>query len=284
MITISPITEQLIDIAIAEDLCAGDFTTDAIFQSCDNAGGCLIAKENLTLCGQDIFTFIIEKIQSRTLGIFQPVTVSFHAKDGENIAKGTKIADFSGSTQILLKAERTALNFLQHLSGVATQTRQLCNILPNIRIVNTRKAQPGYRELEHYAVRCGGGHSHRFNLGGGTLIKDNHIQAAGSIRNAVDKVRAYAPHTLRIEVEVTNLREVDQALDAGADIIMLDNMTHDDMKIACERINRRALIEISGNVTVDRAEQIADLDVYCVSCGSLTHSVKAADISMKFGA
>lgn len=284
MQTISPMTEQIIDLAIAEDLCAGDFTTDAIFGDRDVSRGFLVAKSDLVLCGQNIFSFVVERIEARTLGVFQPVTISFFFEDGARIKAGERIAEFSGSTAILLKAERTALNFLQHLSGVATQTRALCDRLPGVRIVNTRKALAGYRELQHYAVRCGGGHSHRFNLGGGTMIKDNHIAAAGSIAAAVQKVRDYAPHTLRIEVEVTTLDEVRQALQAGADILMLDNMTPESMKQACELIDDRALVEISGNVTVERAEQIRDIPVYCVSCGSLTHSVKAADISMRFGA
>ena len=282
MQTISPLTEQLIDLAITEDLCGGDFTTDAIFTDQDNSTGYLIAKSDLVLSGQSIFEYIIEKIESRALGIFQPVTISFLFKDGDRIKKGEKIAEFSGSTQILLKAERTALNFLQHMSGIATQTRTLADLLPNVRVVNTRKALPGLRELQHYAVNCGGGKSHRFNLGGGTMIKDNHIAAAGSIAKAVEKVRNYAPHTLRIEVEVTNLDEVQQALDAHADIIMLDNMAPEMMKKACEIIQNKALVEISGNVTVERAEQIQDIPVYCVSCGALTHSVHAADISMRF--
>ena len=283
MQTISPITEQLIDLAIAEDLCAGDFTTDAIFDDKNVSHGKLIAKSDLVLCGQFIFTYIVEKIESRALGIYQPVTVTFFFDDGARVKKGDVIAEFSGSTQILLKAERTALNFLQHLSGVATQTRALADLLPNMRVVNTRKALPGMRELQHYAVRCGGGHSHRFNLGGGTMIKDNHIAAAGSIAKAVQKVRDFAPHTLRIEVEVESLEAVREALDAKADIIMLDNMAPDMMREACKIIGDKALVEISGNVTVDKAEQISDIPVYCASCGSLTHSVHAADISMRFG-
>ena len=284
MQTISPITEQIIDLALTEDLCAGDFTTDAIFTDQDNTSGCLVAKSDLVLCGQHLFEFIVEKIESRSMGVFQPVTVTFFYGEGEKVAKGSKIADFSGSTQILLKAERTALNFLQHLSGIATQTRALVDLLPGVRVVNTRKCLPGLRELQHYAVRCGGGYSHRFNLGGGVMIKDNHIAAAGSIQKAVEKVRNFAPHTLRIEVEVTNLDEVRQALDARADIIMLDNMDPQTMREACAIIGDKALVEISGNVTVERAEQIRGIPVYCVSCGALTHSVHAADISMRMDA
>ena len=282
MQTISPITEQIIDIALTEDLCAGDFTTDAIFADGDVSSGKLIAKSDLVLCGQYIFQFIVEKIESRTLGIFQPVTITFFFDEGARVKKGDVIAEFSGSTLILLKAERTALNFLQHLSGIATQTRALADLLPNTRVVNTRKALPGLRELQHYAVRCGGGHSHRFNLGSGTMIKDNHIAAAGSIAKAVRKVRDYAPHTLRIEVEVESIEAVHEALDAGADIIMLDNMAPDMMREACKIIGDKALVEISGNVTVDRAEGIRDIPAYCASCGALTHSVTAADISMRF--
>lgn len=282
MQTISPITEQLIDLALTEDLCAGDFTTDAIFTDKDNSKGRLIAKADLVLCGQHIFTFIVEKIESRALGIYQPVTIEFFFDEGARVKQGEVIAAFSGSTQVLLKAERTALNFLQHMSGIATQTRALADLLPNTRVVNTRKALPGLRELQHYAVRCGGGHSHRFNLGGGTMIKDNHIAAAGSIAKAVQKVRDFAPHTLRIEVEVETLDAVREALDAKADIIMLDNMSPELMREACALIGDRALVEISGNVTVEKAERIRDIPVYCASCGALTHSVHAADISMRF--
>ncbi|MBO4351669.1 MAG: carboxylating nicotinate-nucleotide diphosphorylase [Proteobacteria bacterium] len=281
MQTISPITEQLIDLALTEDLCGGDFTTDAIFNDKNVSRGKLIAKSDLVLCGQHIFTYIIEKIESRAFGIFQPVTIAFAFEDGDRVKKGDVIAEFSGSTQILLKAERTALNFLQHMSGVATQTRALADLLPGIRVVNTRKAFPGLRELQHYAVNCGGGHSHRFNLGGGTMIKDNHIAAAGSIAKAIQKVRDYAPHTLRIEIEVETLDAVREALDAKADIIMLDNMTPDLMREACKIIGDKAIIEISGNVTVDKAAQIQGIPVYCASCGALTHSVTAADISMR---
>ena len=281
MQTISPLTEQIIDIALTEDLCGGDFTTDAIFKDSDVSKGKLVAKSDLVLCGQHIFTYIIEKIEARAFGIYQPVTLQFMFDEGAEVPKGAVIAEFSGSTQILLKAERTALNFLQHMSGIATQTHALCALLPGVRVVNTRKALPGLRELQHYAVRCGGGHSHRFNLGGGTMIKDNHIAAAGSIAKAVQKVRDFAPHTLRIEVEVTCLDEVQQALDAKADVIMLDNMTPDAMREACNLIGDKALVEISGNVTLERAEQIKGIPVYCVSCGALTHSVHAADISMR---
>ena len=281
MQTISPLTEQIIDIALTEDLCGGDFTTDAIFKDSDVSKGKLVAKSDLVLCGQHIFTYIIEKIEARAFGIYQPVTIQFMFDEGAEVPKGATIAEFSGSTQILLKAERTALNFLQHMSGIATQTHALCALLPGVRVVNTRKALPGLRELQHYAVRCGGGHSHRFNLGGGTMIKDNHIAAAGSIAKAVQKVRDFAPHTLRIEVEVTCLDEVQQALDAKADVIMLDNMTPDAMREACILLGDKALVEISGNVTLERAEQIKGIPVYCVSCGALTHSVHAADISMR---
>lgn len=282
MQTISPITEQIIDLALTEDLCAGDFTTDAIFNDDDTASGKLIAKSDLVLCGQHIFEFIVEKIEARAFGVYQPVTIQFFFDDGACVKKGDIIAEFSGSTQILLKAERTALNFLQHLSGIATQTKALADLLPNTRVVNTRKALPGLRELQHYAVRCGGGHSHRFNLGGGTMIKDNHIAAAGSIEKAVQKVRDFAPHTLKIEVEVESIEAVKEALVAKADIIMLDNMAPDVMREACDIIGDKAVVEISGNVTVDKAAAIADIPVYCASCGALTHSVHAADISMRF--
>lgn len=284
MQTLSPISEQIIDIALTEDLIAGDYTAQAICRDRNLVSrGYLIAKADLVICGQHIFECVLEKIQARTYGSFQPVTIEFLFPDGTSVSKGTKIATFSGSTEILLKAERTALNFLQNLSGVATQTRKMSEILGSeIQLVNTRKIPAGMRELHHYAVQCGGGRSHRFNLGSGIMLKDNHIAAAGSIRQAVALCRQSAPITLKIEVEVTNLDQVREAVEAHADIIMLDNMSHDEMKKACEIIGERALIEISGNVTIDSVEQIRDLHVHFVSSGSLTHSVKAADISMLF--
>lgn len=283
MLMISPITEALIDLTISEDLVAGDPTTDAIFSAKDTIKGYLIAKETLVLCGQDVFRYVIEKMSKRSLGHMPTVSVEFLFKDGEIVQKGSKMASFEGSTVVLLKAERIALNFLQHMTGVATHTHALATALgPNVRLCNTRKCLPGMRELQHYAVRCGGGHSHRFNLGAGIMIKDNHIAAAGSIANAVALCRQYASHTLRIEVEVTTLGEVEEALAAGADIIMLDNMDHETVHKACEMIADRALVEISGNITLDKAEQIGKLPVYCASSGTLTHSSHAADISMRF--
>ncbi len=284
MQTFSPITEQLIELALTEDLIATDYTTDAVCGGKNTVSrGSLVAKADLVLCGQNVFQYIVEKVQNRAFGAFEPVTAEFLREDGESVKKGDKLAIFSGSTDILLKAERTALNFLQNLSGIATQTRRMADLLGSkIKVVNTRKVPAGMRELAHYAVRCGGGFSHRFNLGGGVMIKDNHIAAAGSISKAVGLCRDFAPHTLKIEVEVTNLDEVREALGAGADILMLDNMSHDMMKEACAIIGDRALIEISGNVTVETVEQIRDLNVQFVSSGSLTHSVRAADISMLF--
>jgi len=186
--------------------------------------------------------------------------------------------------RLLLRGERLALNLLQRLSGVATQVRRFVNVFGDRpAITDTRKTTPGMRELQRYAVRAGGGRNHRYNLSGGVMLKDNHIAAAGGIAPAVERVRALAPHTLRIEVETTTLDEVSQAIEAGADIIMLDNMDIPTMQHAISMIDKRALIEISGNVTLERAPALANLDVDFVSSGALTHSVVAADISMRFG-
>ena len=284
MLCISPIVERMIDLALEEDLCAGDYTTSAIFRDEDSSEAYLVAKQDLVLCGGEIFAYVMRRVSTLSLGSRIPVEVKFLRKDGERVQKGEKIATMQGSTSILLRGERIALNLLQHLTGVATHTRRLVDILgENVTLTNTRKTLPGMRELQHYAVQTGGGHSHRFNLGSGILIKDNHIAAAGGIANAIARAKELAPHTLRIEVEVQTLDEVREALENKADIIMLDNMSDDRMTEALTIIEDRALVEISGNVTVENAERLRKFKNVYVSCGALTHSTHAADISMRFG-
>lgn len=283
MFSISPITQQLIDLAIEEDLCGSDFSTDAIFEADHLSSAYLLAKEDIVLCGSEIFTYVFQRIYALSLGTKPALQIEFLAKDGDFVTKSTRFAKLSGPTAVLLKAERLALNFLQHLCGVATHTRRIVDALGSqVSLCNTRKTLPGMRELQHYAVRTGGGRSHRFNLSGGVMLKDNHIAAAGSIAAAVELAKKRAPHTLRIEVECENMQMVQEALQAGADIIMLDNMDTQQMIEALKVIQQRAITEVSGNVTLERAKTLGSLAVNFVSCGAITHSSHAADISMRF--
>lgn len=280
----SPHVEQLISLALAEDLCGGDASTDALFPPEHLSDAYLIAKAPLVLAGGPIFSYVMQRV-AELPGAGSPPSITWLVDDGTRVAAGAHLATMQGPTRLLLRGERLALNLLQRLSGVATQVRHFVDIFGDRpAITGTRKTTPGMRELQRYAVRAGGGRNHRYNLSGGVMLKDNHIAAAGGIAAAVERVRAVAPHTLRIEVETTTLDEVAQALDAGADIIMLDNMDVPTMTLAIAMIDHRALTEISGNVTLERAPELAKLDVDFVSSGALTHSVTAADISMRFGA
>ena len=274
----SPLVDQLIDLALTEDLSASDLTTDVLFGPHDTAYGRLIAKESLVLSGQDIFCTVLHRVDPG-------LKIHFSFKDEDHVPSGALMAQIYGSARSLLRAERVALNFLQRMCGVATFTRRYVEAIPSsskTRIVDTRKTTPGMRELQKYSVMCGGGKNHRFNLGSGVMIKDNHIKAAGGIRPAVEKIRAKAPHTTRIEVEVTNREELTEALDAGADIVLLDNMTVNQLKQSIKQVGNRAITEISGNVTLDNLPELATLGADIISSGALTHSTRASDISLKF--
>ncbi len=204
-------------------------------------------------------------------------------KDGDHVKKGDLIATINGKTRTLLKGERTALNLLQHMSGVATATNKCVQLVEGTKasIVDTRKTMPLLRPLQKYAVRCGGGKNHRFNLSDAAMLKDNHIDAYGSLTNAVNALREKAGHMLKIEVETRTLEELEEALAVGADVIMLDNMDYDTMKEAVRRTNGRAVLEASGNVTHENIKQVAECGVDIISLGALTHSVKCFDISMR---
>ena len=260
--------------ALAEDIGAGDVTTNAIVGQNDRARGVLMAKSALTLAGSDVALEVFAQIDPK-------VTSTFDYQDGDEVPPGATIATVMGTARALLSAERTALNFLQHLSGVATLTRQFVQASGGrITILDTRKTTPGFRALEKYAVRTGGGTNHRMSLDGGVLIKDNHIRVANGIVNAVKQVRAWGlTHT--VEVEVTTLEEVDQALDARADILLLDNMTTDLIREAVRRSKGRAKTEISGGVTLSRIPDLASTGADYVSSGALTHSAPAVDISFE---
>ena len=268
--------DSIITAALKEDLALGDITTDNLIDSSCTAKAFFIAKQPGIIAGMDISKRAFELLDGG-------VKFRKNIEDGAAVENGDIIAEIDGNARALLKSERTALNFLQRLSGIATRTSEFCSKVKDlpVRIVDTRKTTPCLRFLEKYAVKVGGGHNHRFCLSDGVLIKDNHIKAAGGIKNAVQLARKNVPHTIKIEVEVEKLEQVKEALECGAEIIMLDNMNAEMMKEAVKLINKRAIVEASGNVSIENVYDVACTGVDIISIGSLTHSVKAFDISMK---
>ncbi len=268
--------DDVIHRALAEDIHYIDMTTDNLISPDDDGSARLISKDDGVLCGLSVFARVFTLLD----GTFR---MEAFFQDGDALKKGDLIASFSGKTAMLLKGERTALNLLQHMSGVATATARCASLLKGSHavITDTRKTLPGLRALEKYAVVCGGGKNHRFNLSDAAMIKDNHIDACGGITPAVKTLREKIGHTVKIEVETRNLAEVEEAFLAGADIIMLDNMSLEEMRKAAVFIDGRVPLEASGNVTPERLTEIAATGVDIISSGALTHSVKAFDISMK---
>ena len=262
--------------ALKEDITSEDVTTNAVMRKPCIGEVDLICKEEGIICGLDVFKRVFELIDRET-------EVTIFVKDGDLIRVGEKMAKVRGDIRALLTGERTALNYLQRMSGIATYTRSVAALLEGtgIQLLDTRKTSPNNRIFEKYAVRIGGGHNHRYNLTDGVLLKDNHIGAAGGVKEAVTMAREYAPFVRKIEVEVENLDMVKEALEAGADIIMLDNMTPEIMKEAISLIDHKAEIEISGNVTKENIEKMKDLGVDYISSGALTHSAPILDISLK---
>lgn len=267
--------DKMIKDALIEDIPNEDITTNSIVDDSCNSTVDLICKEDGVICGLGIF--------KRVFDILGDVDIEFYKKDGDEVKKSEKIAMLKGNTRNLLKGERVALNYLQRMSGISTKTRKYADKLKdsNTKLLDTRKTMPNTRILDKYSVKIGGGHNHRFNLSDGILLKDNHIDAAGGVKNAITLARQNCSFVRKIEVEVEDLNMVREALDAGADIIMLDNMDYDMAKEAVNIINKRATIEFSGNVTLERLEEISKIGVDFVSVGELTHSVEALDISMK---
>ncbi len=269
--------DRLIAQALEEDLGSGDITTSSVVPPDTMISGQFTLKKGGVVCGlavaQRVFTFLDPDIR------FTP-----KCKDGDRLNAGSVIAEISGCATGILSGERLALNFLQRLSGIATKTESLVSQVAGTgtMIADTRKTTPGLRVLEKYAVRMGGGRNHRMNLADGVLIKDNHIRAAGGIAAAIEAARNKAPQTLKIEVEVESIREVEEALNAGADIIMLDNMSSELMEEAVKLINGRALTEASGNMDNRDLREVANTGVDMISLGALTHSVSALDISLRF--
>jgi len=268
-------TKELIDIALKEDIGSGDITTDNLIDPSLKGRGVMTAKEPLVIAGIHVVRQVFERLDPQIR-----LTAGF--KDGDAVTAGTQVLKLSGQLRALLLGERTALNFLQRLSGIATHVRTYMEMLGNssVRLVDTRKTTPAWRVLEKYAVRVGGALNHRMGLYDGVLIKDNHIAVAGSIENAVERVRSAVSHLVKIEVEVSNLTEVRQALKAGADVIMLDNMDTRQIKEAVALIGGNALIEVSGGVTRRNIPELADTGVDIISVGAFTHSSRSVDISM----
>jgi nicotinate-nucleotide pyrophosphorylase (carboxylating) len=267
--------DRLIEQALLEDIHTGDITTQAVVPESRPASARLVAKEHLVVAGLATAARVFKILDAE---------INFNAllTDGDKAAPGTIIATVHGEAAQLLMGERVALNLLQRMCGIATLTADFVAAVAGTkaRIVDTRKTTPGLRQLEKYAVRVGGGINHRTGLYDGVLIKENHIVAAGGITEAIRRARAYIPHTLKIEIETETLTQVDEALAAGADIIMLDNMSLDEMRTAVTSIGSKALVEASGGVNLERVRAIAETGVDIISVGALTHSPRAMDISM----
>jgi len=268
--------DTIIDTALDEDVGSGDITTSAIIDSSLKGKAQLLAKEEILLAGIEVFSRVFSRLDPEIV-----VECTYH--DGDVIPKRANIGTVTGSMRGILSGERTALNFLQHLSGIATLTRQYVEKTDpsTVRVIDTRKTTPGLRVLEKYAVRMGGGFNHRFGLFDGILIKDNHIAAAGSISEAVKKTRATVPHTLKIEVEVEDIKGLEEAIGVGADAILLDNMSVKEMKEAVSIAGGRVLLEASGGITLETIEAISKTGINLISVGAITHSARSVDISLK---
>ena len=275
-ITMKMQADQLIRMALQEDITSEDVSTNAVMPTATKGTVDLIAKEDGVVAGLDIYARVFTILDEKT-------EIDFHCKDGDEVKKGDLMATVTGDIRVLLSGERVALNYLQRMSGIATYTRQVAKLLEgsNVTLLDTRKTTPNCRVFEKYAVRVGGGCNHRYNLSDGVLLKDNHIGAAGSVTKAVQMAKAYAPFVRKIEIEVETLDQVKEAVEAGADIIMLDNMTPEVMKKAVELIDGRAQTECSGNITKENIQKIREIGVDFVSSGALTHSAPILDISMK---
>ncbi|MGI6502067.1 MAG: carboxylating nicotinate-nucleotide diphosphorylase [Anaerostipes sp.] len=269
------IDEYIIN-ALKEDITSEDVSTNAVMPVAQDGMVELICKEDGIVAGLEVFERVFTLLDGKT--VFET-----DLQDGDFVKKGQKMGTVKGDIRVLLSGERVALNYLQRMSGIATYTKSLVDELEgsNTKLLDTRKTTPNMRVFEKYAVKVGGGNNHRYNLSDGVMLKDNHIGAAGSVTKAVEMARDYAPFVRKIEVETENLDMVREALEAGADIIMLDNMDNDTMKKAVEIVGKKAQTECSGNVTKERLQEIKKIGVDFVSCGALTHSAPIMDISLK---
>ena len=268
--------DNLILSALQEDITSEDITTNSVMPCYQLGEVELICKEDGVIAGLDVFRRVFELLDEKT-------EVSFTVKDGDFVTNGQKIGLVKGDIRVLLSGERTALNYLQRMSGIATYTRKIADLLKgtSTKLLDTRKTTPNMRVFEKYAVKVGGGYNHRYNLSDGILLKDNHIGAAGGVKEAVTMAKEYAPFVRKIEVEVENLDMLREALEAGADIIMLDNMSVEDMKEAVKLCKGKAETECSGNVTKENVARLVDIGVDYISSGALTHSSPILDLSLK---
>ena len=275
-ITMKMQADKLIRMALQEDITSEDVSTNAVMRSAVKGTVDLIAKEDGIIAGLDVYARVFQILDEKT-------EISFNFKDGDAVKKGDLLGTVTGDIRVLLSGERVALNYLQRMSGIATYTKQVSKLLEGskVTLLDTRKTTPNCRVFEKYAVRIGGGCNHRYNLSDGVLLKDNHIGAAGSVAKAVAMAKEYAPFVRKIEIEVETMEQVKEAVEAGADIIMLDNMTPEMMKEAVELIAGRAQTEFSGNITKENIAKILETGVDFVSSGALTHSAPILDISMK---
>jgi nicotinate-nucleotide pyrophosphorylase (carboxylating) len=267
---------DLIELALREDIGSGDITTDILVDPLLCGKGYILAKERLVLAGIEVAAQVFQRLDPQV--VFQPAY-----KDGDRIEAGAVVVTVAGKLRALLSGERTALNFLQRLSGIATHVRSFVEAMDGkrVRLVDTRKTTPGLRVLEKYAVRMGGAFNHRMGLFDGILIKDNHIEACGGISESIRRLRRAAHHLAKIEVEVSDLAGVKEAIEAGADVIMLDNMTMDQIEEAAQFIQGRALVEVSGRISADQLERLSNTGVDIISVGALTHSARSVDLSMR---
>ena len=275
-ITMALNADELILSALREDITSEDITTNSVMREYQLGEVELICKQDGVIAGLDVFKRTFELLDSKT-------EVTFTKKDGDTVKNGDKIGVVRGDIRVLLSGERPALNYLQRMSGIATYTRSIADLLKGSRtkLLDTRKTTPNMRVFEKYAVKIGGGYNHRYNLSDGILLKDNHIGAAGGVKEAVQMAKEYAPFVRKIEIEVENIDMLKEALDAGADIIMLDNMSVEDMKEAVKLVSGKAETECSGNVTKENVERLVDIGVDYISSGALTHSSPILDLSLK---
>lgn len=275
-VTLKLSADELIKMALKEDISTEDVSTNAVMKEYKKGAVQLICKQDGVICGLEVFARVFKILDENT-------QINFYVKDGDKVAKSQRIADLTGDIRVLLQGERTALNFLQRMSGIATYTAEVAALLEGsgTKLLDTRKTTPNMRIFEKYAVRCGGGNNHRYNLSDGVMLKDNHIGAAGGIANAVKAAKEYSSFVRKIEVEVETLEQCKEAVEAGADIIMLDNMSVENMKKAVALIGGRALTECSGNVTRENIKNIISTGVDYVSSGALTHSAPILDLSLK---
>ena len=275
-ITMKMNMDHLILMALKEDISSEDITTNSVMREYKKGTAQLICKQDGIIAGLPVFERTFHLIDEKT-------EVKFYAKDGNSVKKGEILAEVTGDIRVILSGERTALNFLQRMSGIATYTNNVVKLLEgsNIKLLDTRKTTPNMRIFEKYAVKIGGGNNHRYNLSDGILLKDNHIGAAGGVKNAIKMAKEYAPFVRKIEVEAENLQMMKEALEAGADIIMLDNMTPEMMKEAVKMAEGKAVTECSGNITKENIKNVIETGVDYISSGALTHSAPILDVSLK---